>query len=192
MTSCHGKALRCFILYGENPAVFGSFCPFGSIMRSLYLYLLLAWISCSKNGRDADPGLLWRRKCGHIDYMYACKYMCLLQALYTWPNRKWFYMGGCFTMPYSNPIFPLRNHDSSMLSSNIITYNMFSNFRWSADCPAVDLSDLLTWPRFAWTNLSIESTSVLLWHNPLSAVGHFRSGLMYYKAQLSICHKNWY
>ena len=77
MTSCHGKALLCFVLYGKNPAVYGSFCPFGSIMRSLYSYLLLAWISCSKNGRGADPGFIWRRKCGHTEYMYACKYTCV-------------------------------------------------------------------------------------------------------------------
>ena len=143
MTSCHGKALCSFVLCGENPAVYGSFCLFGSIMRSLYLNLLLAWISCSKNGRGADPGLIWRKKCGHIEYMYAFKYTCVFCKHYIHDQIESDFTWG-FDLPCLIQIlyFSLRNHDSSMLSSNIITYGMVSNFRWSVDCPEVDLSDL--------------------------------------------------
>ena len=57
----------------------------------------------------------------------------------------------------------------------MITYRTVSDFYWSADCPEADLSDLPTWPSFAWADLRlpIENTSVLLWYNRLSAASLF-------------------
>ena len=35
----------------------------------------------------------------------------------------------------------------------MISYGTVSDFYWSADCPEADLSDLPTWPSFAWADL---------------------------------------